>query len=166
MIKFLQTPTKAKKIVLGAVLTIVALTMVVTLIPGVFDSLTNSTSRGIYARVDGRDVTTLEVDRMAQQMARQQNVPTEFVQFVRPQAANRLISKYALLAEANRLGLHATDEEVRDFLHQGQFGEALFPKGEFVGQQNYENFVRNSFNLEVPAFEDLVKEQLLFGKLA
>ena len=166
MIKFLQTPTKAKKVVLGAVLTVVAVMMVVTLIPGIFDSLTNTAGKGVYARVGGVDITTVEVDRMAQQMARQRNIPPEFMQFVRPQAANQLVTKYALLAEAHRMGLQTTDEEVRTFLHQGQFGEQLFPKGEFVGQQTYENFVRNNFNLDVAQFEDLVKQELLFGKLA
>src|SRR5437588_7034393 len=125
MIKFLQTPSQAKKIVLGGVLGIVALMMVVTLIPGIFDSLTNTAGRGVYARVGGRDITTVEVDRMATQMARQRNIPTEFIQFVRPQVQNQLVTKYALIAEARRLGLQVTDEEVRNFLHEGQFGEQL-----------------------------------------
>lgn len=165
MIKFLQTPTQTKKYVLGAILVFVAVTMVFSLIPGVFDNLTNSTGHGVYARVGGREVTTAEVDRTAQQMAKQQNLPLEFVTFVRPQAANQLITKYALVAEARRMGLHATDDEVRDFLHQGQFGLALFPGGNFVGQQNYETFVTDNFHLSVADFESLVKERLLIGKL-
>lgn len=169
MIKFLQTPTQAKKIVLGALLTVVAVMMVLTLIPGIFDSLTNAAGRGVYARVAGHDVTSADVDRMAQQMAKQQArgqaVPPEFAQFFRAQAGNQLVTKYALIAEAQRLGLHANDDEVRNFLHEGQFGEALFPKGEFIGQQNYENFVSENFHLGVADFEQLVKEQILIGKL-
>src|SRR5438477_7647480 len=165
MIKFLQTPTRAKKFVLGGLLVVVAVMMVITLIPGIFDSLTNTAGRGVYARVGGHDVTTADVDRTAQQMARQQRLPAEFVSFVRPQAANQLITKYALIAEAHRLHLQATDEEVRNFLHQGQFGEVLFPKGEFVGQANYESFVQQNFSMGVSQFEDLVKEQLLISKL-
>jgi len=165
MIKFLQTPTKAKKFVLGGLLVVVAVMMVITLIPGIFDSLTNTAGRGVYARVGGHDVTTADVDRTAQQMARQQRLPAEFVSFIRPQAANQLITKYALIAEARRLHLQATDEEVRNFLHQGQFSEALFPKGEFIGQQKYEDFVQQNFSMGVSQFEDLVKEQLLITKL-
>lgn len=165
MIKFLQTPTKAKKFVLGGLLVVVAVMMVITLIPGIFDSLTNTAGRGVYARVGGHDVTTADVDRTAQQMARQQRLPAEFASFVRPQAANQLITKYALIAEARRLRLQATDEEVRNFLHQGQFGDALFPKGEFIGQEKYEDFVQQNFSMGVSQFEDLVKEQLLISKL-
>jgi peptidyl-prolyl cis-trans isomerase D len=165
MIKFLQTPTKAKKIVLGAMLTVVAVTMVVTLIPGIFDSLVGASGKGVYANVSGHEITSLDVDRQAQQMARAQRLPEEFMQFVRPQAANQLVTKYAILAEAHRMGLSATDAEVRDFLHQGQFGAVLFPNGQFVGQDNYERFVSDNFRLGVPEFENLVKEQLLIGKL-
>src|SRR5438270_6484350 len=165
MIKFLQTPTKAKKIVLNIVLVFVAVTMVLFLIPGIYDGLSNTAGRGVYARVAGHDVTSAEVDKTAQQMAKQQRLPAEFVQFVRPQAANQLVTKYALIAEARRIGLHASDNEVREFLHQGQFGQVLFPEGNFIGQQNYENFVSENFHLSVADFERLVKEQLLITKL-
>jgi len=165
MIKFLQTPTMAKKVVLGGLLVVVAVMMVVTLIPGIFDSLTNIAGRGVYARVAGHDVTTTDVERTTQQLAKQQRLPAEYAQFVRPQAQSQLVTRYALIGEAARLHLQATEEEVRNFLHQGQFGEALFPKGEFIGQAGYENFVQQNFSMSVAQFEDLVKEQLLITKL-
>src|SRR5438045_7154068 len=77
MIKFLQTPTAAKKYVLGGLLTIVAVMMVITLIPGIYDGLTGTTGQGVYVRVAGHDVTTVQVDRMANQMAKQQRIPPE-----------------------------------------------------------------------------------------
>jgi peptidyl-prolyl cis-trans isomerase D len=165
MIKFLQTPTKAKKVVQAVLLGVVCLTMVLFLIPGIFDALSNSTGKGVYARVAGRDVMTADVEKLASQLARQQKLPEEFVQFVRPQAANQLITRYALVAEAQRMKLQVSDEEVRSFLHQGQFGEALFPGGNFIGQLNYENFVSQYFHMSVGDFENLIKDQLLVGKL-
>jgi peptidyl-prolyl cis-trans isomerase D len=165
MIKFLQTPTKAKKIVLGALLTIVAVMMVITLIPGIFEGLTNTAGKGVYARVAGHDVTSVEVERAAQQMARQQRIPAEYASFMRPQAANQLITKYALIAEARRIGLHASDDEVRNFLKVGQFGQVLFPNGNFIGEQNYETFVSDNFHLSIADFENLIKDQLLIQKL-
>jgi len=174
MIKFLQTPTKAKKFVLGGLLVVVTVMMVITLIPGIFDSLTGSTGRGVYARVDGREVTTADIEKLADQIVRQQtrgqNVPPEFMQFFMPrarqQAASELVTRSALVAEARRMGLQATDQEVRDFLHQGGFGEYLFPGGNFIGQANYESFVSQQFHMSVADFENtLVKNQLLIGKL-
>ena len=61
MIKFLQTPTKGKKIVLNAILIIVAVTMVIFLIPGIFEGLSNTAGKGVYARVAGHDVTSADV---------------------------------------------------------------------------------------------------------
>jgi len=165
MIKFLQTPTKAKKIVLNTILVFVAITMVIFLIPGIFEGLSSTAGKGVYARVAGHDVTSADVERATQQMARQQRIPAEYASFIRPQAANQLITKYALIAEARRIGLHASDDEVRNFLHEGQFGQMLFPNGNFVGEQNYENFVSEQFHLSVADFENLVKEQLLIQKL-
>lgn len=144
---------------------VVCLTMVLFLIPGIFDSLSNTAGKGVYARVAGHDVMTVDVDKLANQIARQQKLPEEFVQFVRPQAANQLITKYALVGEAQRMSLQVSDDEVRTFLHQGQFGEALFPGGNFIGQLNYENFVSQYFHMSVADFENLIKEQLLVGKL-
>ena len=42
-----------------------------------------------------------------------------------------------LLAEAEKLGIRATDDDVSQFLHQGQFGEFLFPNGKFIGDDRY-----------------------------
>ena len=46
------------------------------------------------------------------------------------------------MAEANRLGLHTNDEELRDELQHGQLGSHLFPDGKFVGQEEYEDFIQ------------------------
>src|SRR5437879_12745007 len=110
MIKFLQTPTRAKKFVLGGLLVVVAVMMVVTLIPGIFDSLTNTAGRGVYARVAGHDITSADVDRAAQEMAREKRITPQFVSCVRAEAGSQVLSADAPLAEPRRRQLHATDE--------------------------------------------------------
>ncbi len=165
MIKFLQTPTAAKKIVLGAILVFVSVMMVITLVPGIFDSLTGTTGKGIYAKVAGQEITSAEVDKQAEQYAKRQGLPPEFMQFIRPQAASQLVARYALIAEARRMGLQVTDDELRNTLHQGGFGEQLFPGGNYIGEQGYENFVSQYFHLSVAQFEDQLKQELLVQKL-
>ena len=71
MIRFLQTPTRTKKIVLGALLVLICFTMVITLIPG-FSSGDFGPSQGTLARVAGQDITANDVQVMARQIARQQ----------------------------------------------------------------------------------------------
>ncbi len=63
------------------------------------------------------------------------------------------------------MGLSVTDDELRDFLHQGQLGQLLFPNGNFVGQQAYESFIQSQFNLGVQDFEQEVKAQIAQQKL-
>jgi peptidyl-prolyl cis-trans isomerase D len=40
-----------------------------------------------------------------------------------------------LLTEAEKLGIHATDDDVIQYLHTGQAGQVLFPNGKFIGQE-------------------------------
>src|SRR5258707_690659 len=80
------------------------------------------------------------------------------------QAAEQLINEKALVAEAHRMGLHVSDDELRDELQHGQLGSMLFPDGKFVGQEEYENFVQRN-DMTVPQFERLEKDYILVRKL-
>lgn len=169
MIRFLQTPSPTKKIVLGGLLTIICVMMVVTLIPGGgifgFGDSTLSSDTDV-AKVDGDAITVTDVQRTAQDMAQRQRYPAQFVPFLMGQAAEMLIKQKAVLAEARHLGLNVSDEELRGILHKGQFGEILFPKGQYVGDDQYANFVQSQFNgMTVPQFEEEMKKSIEIQKL-
>ncbi len=166
MIRFLQTPSPTKKIVLGGLLTVICVMMVVTLIPGgsIFGDASFSSDTDV-AKVDGDPITIPEVQRTAQSMAQQQHYPAQFVPFLMPQAAEMLIKQKAVLNEARRMGLNVSDEELRGILHKGQFGEILFPKGVYVGDDQYQNFVQSQFNMTVPQFEEELKKSIEIQKL-
>jgi peptidyl-prolyl cis-trans isomerase D len=172
MIRFLQTPGPIKKIVLGGLLTIISVFMVITLVPG-FGSTdffgSNGPARGVVAKVAGTDITTQEVQRQARQMVQQQfprggAQASMLLPFFASQAAQQLIQRQALVAEADHLGLHATDEELRDELQHGRYGETFFPGGNFIGQAAYEELLQQH-DLTVPRFEQGVKEEILIDKL-
>jgi peptidyl-prolyl cis-trans isomerase D len=166
MIKFLQTPSPTKKIVLGGLLTVICVMMVVTLIPGgsLFGDGT-VTSDSDLAKVDGQSITVTDASKAAQRMAQQYHYPSQIVPMLMPQATEMLIKQHAILAEAERMGLKVSDEELRQVLHRGQFGEMLFPKGQFVGEEQYANFVQQNFDLSVPQFESELKKQIELQKL-
>src|SRR5882762_2223740 len=172
MIRFLQTPGPIKKIVLGGLLTVISVLMAITLIPGFGSSnfLGNATgTRGVVATVSGEEVTASAVQKQAKQMLNQQfpkggAQTSMLLPFFAQRAADNLINEKVILAEARRMGLKATDEDLRDFLHQGQLGQIIFPEGKFIGQDAYQDFVtRNGYT--VPQFEELVKEDILVNKL-
>jgi peptidyl-prolyl cis-trans isomerase D len=75
-----------------------------------------------------------------------------------------LIQRQALIAEAEHLGLRATDEDVRDELQHGRYAETFFPGGNFIGQGAYEELLQQH-DLTVPMFERDVKDEILIDKL-
>ncbi len=171
MIRFLQTPGPIKKIVLGGLLTVICVFMVITLVPG-FGSADFFGARsrpGVVATVDGTDVTSLEVHKLAKQMIQQQfprggAQAAQLLPFFARQAAEQLIDNDVIVAEARRLGLRATDEDVRDRLEHGRYGEVFFPNGNFIGQAAYEEKLAQ-YDLTVPQFEQEVKDEILYAKL-
>ncbi|HXY02239.1 MAG TPA: peptidyl-prolyl cis-trans isomerase [Terriglobales bacterium] len=172
MIRFLQTPGPIKKVVLGGLLTIICVFMVITLVPGFGSGNlfgTGTPQRGVIASVDGNDITTLEVQKQARQMIRQQfpkggAQASMLLPFFTSQAAQSLIQRDAVLSEARRLGLRATDADVREELQHGRYAEVFFPNGNFIGQAAYEERLQQA-DLTISMFEQSVKDDVLIEKL-
>jgi peptidyl-prolyl cis-trans isomerase D len=171
MIRFLQTPGKTKKIVLGGLLVVICGAMVVTLVPGgmLGDAFGfSSMDKNVLAKVGSQEVTINDVNQTAQRIGRQQfrgNVPSFLLPQLRKMAVDRLITQKALMVEAERMGFKVTDQELQNFLQKGQFGEILFPKGQYVGDQQYAMFIQSQFNMSIPQFQDELRSDLLLNKL-
>ncbi len=172
MIRTLQSAGPALKIILGGMLVLICLSMVAYLVPtgGTgFGWGSGAPPRGVIARIDDQEVTVPEVQREARMMIRQQfpkggEQAAMLLPFFAGQAAEQLISEKALVAEARRMGLRVSDEELRDELQHGPLASMLFPDGKFVGQEEYENFAQRA-DLSIPQFENLEKEYILIRKL-
>jgi peptidyl-prolyl cis-trans isomerase D len=147
MIRFLQKPGPLKKIILGGILLVICVMMVITLVPGgMFGDYLGGglTTQGIIAKVGDQEVSVTQVSQQARLIGKQRfqgNVPPSLMPYLMQQAAQGMITARAIVYEADRMGLSVTDDELRDFLHQGQLGQLLFPNGNFVGQQAYESFI-------------------------
>jgi peptidyl-prolyl cis-trans isomerase D len=176
MIRFLQQNNKATKYLFGIIIGAAVLTMVITLVPGIFDNIgaggdpTNyATVRypSFFGRIFGETlpVTQAEVARQAQQLAQRQGLPAMYAQFIMPQAGQQVIQLKILQLEADRLGLKATDADLRHELQQGQLGQVLFPNGKFIGTDKYMDLVQAQFGLTIDQFEALVKDSIGIGRL-
>ena len=165
MIRFLQTPGRTKKIVLGAMLVFICVALALSL--GVGGMTADRFSQaGVIAEVGDEKITTEEVAQQVQRMAPQMRGSNrDLLAMFAPRALeNRILQKVSLI-EAQRLGLSVSDEELKDELRNGMFKQQIFPNGNFVGQEAYENFVRQDLQLSPPQFEELMKEMLLQRKL-
>lgn len=171
MIKFLQTEGPVKKIVLGAILVVICVMMVITLVPGgMFGEYFGGslTQEGVLAQVGDQAVGMQEVAQRARMIGRQQfrgNIPESLMPFLMQRAADSMITQGAMVYEADRMGLGVTNGEIRDFLHQGQFGDIFFPGGNFIGDDAYEQLVENQFSMSVTQFEKEIKAQIASQKL-
>ena len=172
MIRFLQTPGPIKKVILSGILLIFCGAMVITLIPGGLGSnfgFGGGPSKGVVATIGDEQVTSLDVTKQARSMLKRQ-FPTGGAQadmllpFFASQAAETLISQKAVMVEAANLGLHATDDEVKEELQHGRYAPTFFPGGKFIGQDAYESLLQQN-DLTVATFEENVKDQILFDKL-
>jgi peptidyl-prolyl cis-trans isomerase D len=171
MIRFLQKPGPLKKFILGGLLVIVCVMMVVTLVPGgMFGDYLGSglTTQGVLAKVGTQEIGVTEVAQQARLMGKQQfkgNVPEQLMPYLMQRAAQSMITEKAMVYEADKMGLSVNDDELRDYLHDGQIGQVLFPNGNFIGQQAYEQFISSQFNMGVQQFEQEVKAQIATRKL-
>jgi len=167
MIRFLQTPGRFQKALLVGFLSIVCIMMVVTLVPG--GILNDVGSRGVgansVAKVDGQDVTNQEVDQVARNMMQQRHIPEQFKPYILPQAVDAVVMQKVYLREAKRLGLEASDEDLRYEMQHGGFAQVLYPNGSFIGADQYRDLIATQFNLSVPQFEAELRNELTMRKL-
>src|SRR5258708_5739875 len=75
-------------------------------------------------------------------------------------------------ASANAQGVYAvvvdqevTTQELQQELQKGEMGQLFFPKGNFVGKEQYSAFIADNFRVDVPTFERIEKYGLLIRKL-
>ena len=177
MIRFLQQDSRITKALFIVIIGFASVSMVVYLIPGLMSGA--SVSDDAYAIVyphwysrylaSGDKITEKRVDAMVSMQMKRQNPEYAnnpfIVNMYTQRVGQQMIQEQILLAEANRLGIRSTDKDVIDFLHKGQFGELLFPKGEFIGQDRYSDFLVNQFGLSVTDFEDELRQQIQTDRL-
>ena len=170
MIRFLQTPGPVKKYVLGGLLLLITVSMVWYLVPQGNNYTFGAPTRGVVAKIGDAEVTADEVRTTARQMLQQQMPQgstanmSMLLPFFSQRAAEQLITREALISEANRMGLRVTPEEIKDELQHGRYAATFFPGGNFIGQTEYEDMLTRA-NLTPAKFEDAVGKDILLTKL-
>jgi peptidyl-prolyl cis-trans isomerase D len=175
MIRFLQQKdSRLIKYLFIVIMTIACATMVITLVPGIFaDAATTSDtyatvrSAGPLGRIFGgsKEISTREVNQIAARMAQQQHLPDFAVPYLLPRAGQALIQREILLQQADSLGLKTTPDDLRRELREGAFGAYLFPKGQYIGDDKYSDFVQNNFNVSRAEFEKQIGNEIEINRL-
>ena len=169
MIRFLQTPGPVKKYVLGGLLLLITVSMVWYLVPSGGNYSFGGPSKGFVAKVDGTEISADDVRTTARQMLQQQMQGNTanmnmLLPFFSQRAAEQLITRQALISEANRMGLRVSPEEVKEELQHGRYAATFFPGGTFIGEQEYQDMLQRA-NLTPTKFEESVANDILLTKL-
>ena len=175
MIRILQQDSRITKVIFAVIIGAAIVTMVITLVPGIFDNGTANDasvfatvhSPGVIGRIVGETTTikAVDVQRAAEQQMQQQQLPEFYLQFIMQRAGTVQVERAVLKHEADRLGLQVSDDDLRSFLQHGPYGQYLFPGGTFIGQEQYINFVESAFHLPVAQFETEVKSDIELQRL-
>jgi peptidyl-prolyl cis-trans isomerase D len=178
MIRFLQQ--KDNRIIKALFVVIIgaaSVSMVVYLIPGLtgMGVSASDTYAVIYPHwyssffSSGVIVSQERVSTVARRALQQRNPQyadnPAILRYFETQVGQQLVQQQILLAEADKLGITASSEDVVQFLHRGQLGEIIFPNGEFIGPERYRAFVNGQFNIRVEEFEQEIQQEIIIQRL-
>ena len=177
MIRFLQKDNRVVKAMFVVIIAAASVSMVVYLIPGLTGQ--GAVSADTYAVVyphwysrylsDGETISQERVTQQARQQLQQRNpqyaANPMIVSLFEQQVGQQLVQQQILLAEANKLGIKATDNDVAQYLRTGQAGQVLFPNGKFIGKDQYASLIATRFDMSVPQFEEGVKHDIAIRRL-
>ncbi len=146
------------RIFLTVLLGLVALSMVITLIPG-FGSVGIGVGMGeeTVATVCGEPVTAREVQLKIQQMLNRQQLPPESAAIFIPQFVDQYVAVKGVACYASEAGLRASDEEVAAKIQKDV--PSLWQDGKFVGNAMYESMLKQA-GLTIAQFEDSMRKDL------
>jgi peptidyl-prolyl cis-trans isomerase D len=117
----------------------------------------------------GEFVSRQRVSRIARQQAQRQYpqyADSPIIQaLMERQIGQHMIQQQILLAEAGRLGFHATRDDVDEYLHQGQIGAVLYPDGQYIGDEKYAQLIQEHFNIPVKEFEEELRSDIVIRRL-
>lgn len=145
MFDLFRSRAKAVKIVLGALLTIVALSMLVYLIPGA-GMPTGDSSDQVVAEIGKEPVTVQQVDMQIRNQLQGAKIPPDLAATYVPQLIDEAIAARAMAYEAQQLGFQVSDTDLAYTIRSLQFGS--------LPPDQYKQYVEQQFNMSVPEFEN------------
>jgi len=162
MFDLFRSRAKAVRYLLGALLMVVAISMVITLIPGFGTSVTESGSDQIVAEIGDEVLSTLELQQSLQMQLRGRTIPPQLTAVYVPQLIDQMITERAMAYEARRLGFRVSEGDLAETI------ESIFPQlfegGKFAGTAAYSAVLAQN-NMTIPQFEENLRSQMLLNKL-
>jgi len=162
MFNLFRSRDKLVRITLGAILTVVAVTMVITLIPG-FGTTTGSTSDDpVLAQIGSDKLLASRVQRDFQLLSRNAQITPEMMQVYFPQYFENMVQRKAARYWAERNGLTVTDDEILTGLMSAD--PQFFQNGQLVSRDQFVAFLAQQ-GLTLDEAIDEMRTDLLVRKI-
>jgi peptidyl-prolyl cis-trans isomerase D len=160
MFDLFRSRDKLVRIFLGALLLVVAFSMLTYLVPSYGNG--SSGSDMLIAEIGKDTITLAETQRLIQATIRGRQLPVEILPTYIPQMVDQMVTERAMALEAERLGLQVSDADVAESIRQ--MAPSLFPDGKFVGKEAYASMLAQQ-NMTIDQFESDLKRQVMITRL-
>jgi peptidyl-prolyl cis-trans isomerase D len=161
MFNLFRSRDKLVRITLGAILTVVAVSMCLYLIPGAGTSLGSAGDDPVLAEVGGEKLTASEAQHDFQLTTQIAQIPPELQASYFPQYVESRAMRMAAQYQAERMGLTVTDDEIVTGIQSTD--PQFFPNGQFLKAQ-FDQFLAERGSTEQQAWDEM-KTTLLVRKL-
>src|ERR1035438_7280221 len=129
MFDLFRSRDKAVRILLGAPLLMVAISMLTYLVPN-YNPGGASSSDVVVAEIGNEALTLPEVQRQIQNTVKGRQLPPQILPTFIPQIVDQMVTERAIAYEAERLGFVVTDAQLADGIRQ--MIPSLFADGNFA----------------------------------
>jgi peptidyl-prolyl cis-trans isomerase D len=149
MFDLFRSRAKAVRIMLGAMLAIVAVSMLLYLIPGTGITAADSSNDQVIAEIGKSTVTVGQVQQQLRNVLQNRQLPPEFAATYIPQLVDQAIAERAVAYEAEQLGFRVSDRDLATTLRSFQFAN--------LPADQYQQYVEQQYGTTVPDFEENVR---------
>jgi peptidyl-prolyl cis-trans isomerase D len=161
MFDLFRSRERTVRYLLGALLLLVAASMVITLVPGYGTGWAGGSDPSILAEVGDHRVTVQEIRKIIQREFKG-SIPEGMASIYIPSVVQQVVALHGTALYAEQAGFRVTDEELARTLRQ--VVPQLWPGGTFAGREAYAQFLAQQ-NMTIPEYEALLRTQLLLTRL-
>lgn len=160
MFDLFRSRDKIVRIFLGALLVVVALSMLTYLIPSY--NMGGGDNDMVVAQVGKDTLTVPEVQRTIQNYFRGRQIPPGMAPHLVPQIVEGVLTDYVLAYEAQRMGMRVSDADLGNAIMQSL--PSLFQGGKFAGKDVYAAMLAQQ-NMTIEEFERALRREMLATRL-
>lgn len=122
----------------------------------------NVNQANVLASINGNQITIQDLQQQINSQLQTAGSDPKAVAQLANSALDQMLMQQALLAQAQKMGLQVSNQELVSALRQNPM---FFQNGQFVDMQTYESLVQNYTGMSVPQFEDQMRLSILVKKL-